>query len=26
VALARHMFRYALAGLEAVARDARKEI
>jgi TetR/AcrR family transcriptional regulator, regulator of cefoperazone and chloramphenicol sensitivity len=25
-ALARHMFRYALAGLEAVARDARKEL
>jgi TetR/AcrR family transcriptional regulator, regulator of cefoperazone and chloramphenicol sensitivity len=25
-ALARHMFRYALAGLEAVARDARKEV
>jgi AcrR family transcriptional regulator len=24
--LARHMFRYALAGLEAVARDARKEV
>jgi TetR/AcrR family transcriptional regulator, regulator of cefoperazone and chloramphenicol sensitivity len=24
--LARHLFRYALAGLEAVARDARKEI
>jgi len=24
-ALARHMFRYALAGLETVARDARKE-
>jgi TetR/AcrR family transcriptional regulator, regulator of cefoperazone and chloramphenicol sensitivity len=26
VALARHMFSYALAGLEAVARDARKEV
>ena len=25
-AIARHMFRYALAGMEAVARDARKEI
>ncbi|HLX16473.1 MAG TPA: CerR family C-terminal domain-containing protein [Bradyrhizobium sp.] len=25
-ALARHMFRYALAGLEAVAREARKEL
>jgi len=25
-AIARHMFRYALAGLEAVARDARKEV
>jgi len=25
-ALARHMFRYALAGLETVARDARKEL
>jgi TetR/AcrR family transcriptional regulator, regulator of cefoperazone and chloramphenicol sensitivity len=24
--LARHLFRYALAGLEAVARDARKEL
>jgi hypothetical protein len=24
-ALARHLFRYAVGGLEAIARDARKE-